>query len=219
MMSASLAVRAVQSALRTRCAAAASSGPSLRGLNAASALPPSEPGILAAAAAAHAQRRAGGRGEATLTTLAAAQRRLAAPGGAAGVGPAWGPAAAGRPRRTVFIQTQTTPNPDSLMFVPGQAVMEDSRSRDFASARAAIDSPLAIRLFRIEGGSRRPREARPVGRPRAAPGAAAACAPRPARLVPRWWTDPRPRERPPAAPRREPRPAQASRGCSSARTS
>jgi len=62
----------------------------------------------------------------------------------------------------MFVQTQATPNPDSLMFLPGKPVMDDDvaqdaggvRSRDFASARAAMDSPLAIRLFRIDGVTR-----------------------------------------------------------------
>ena len=65
-------------------------------------------------------------------------------------------------RRGMFVQTQATPNPDSLMFLPGKPVMDDDvaqdaggvRSRDFASARAAMDSPLAIRLFRIDGVTR-----------------------------------------------------------------
>ena len=53
-------------------------------------------------------------------------------------------------RRTMFIQTHPTPNPNSLMFVPGKQVMEQG-SKDFASAREAMVSPLAIALFRIDG--------------------------------------------------------------------
>lgn len=55
--------------------------------------------------------------------------------------------------RTMFIQTQPTPNPSSLMFVPGQPVMT-SGSADFSSAREAMKSPLAKRLFQITGVSR-----------------------------------------------------------------
>jgi NFU1 iron-sulfur cluster scaffold homolog, mitochondrial len=53
-------------------------------------------------------------------------------------------------RRNMFIQTQTTPNPSSLMFLPGKPVMENG-SKDFSSAREAMSSPLANALFRIDG--------------------------------------------------------------------
>lgn len=53
-------------------------------------------------------------------------------------------------RRNMFIQTHPTPNPNSLMFVPGKRVMEQG-SKDFASARDAMVSPLAIALFRVDG--------------------------------------------------------------------
>jgi len=52
--------------------------------------------------------------------------------------------------RGMFIQTQTTPNPNSLMFVPGQTVME-SGSANFVTPREAMASPLAKKLFTIEG--------------------------------------------------------------------
>ncbi|MCE2509470.1 MAG: NifU family protein [Alphaproteobacteria bacterium] len=50
----------------------------------------------------------------------------------------------------MFIQTETTPNPASLKFIPGQAVMETG-TVDFASSEAATRSPLAKRLFAIAG--------------------------------------------------------------------
>ncbi|XP_044460708.1 nifU-like protein 4, mitochondrial isoform X2 [Mangifera indica] len=53
-------------------------------------------------------------------------------------------------RRTMFIQTQSTPNPSSLMFYPGKPVMEVG-SADFANARAAMNSPLAKALYGIDG--------------------------------------------------------------------
>ncbi|CAN0900595.1 NifU-like protein 4, mitochondrial [Linum grandiflorum] len=53
-------------------------------------------------------------------------------------------------RRTMFIQTQSTPNPSSLMFHPGKPVMEVGSS-DFPNARAAMTSPLAKALFGIDG--------------------------------------------------------------------
>jgi hypothetical protein len=50
----------------------------------------------------------------------------------------------------MFIQTQATPNPTSLMFIPGQKVME-AGSKSFGSAREAMASPLAKKLFAIDG--------------------------------------------------------------------
>ncbi|KAG9270451.1 hypothetical protein AMEX_G15402 [Astyanax mexicanus] len=52
--------------------------------------------------------------------------------------------------RNMFIQTQDTPNPNSLKFLPGRIVLE-SGTMDFASARDAFCSPLARQLFRIDG--------------------------------------------------------------------
>uniref|UniRef100_A0A804KDM4 Scaffold protein Nfu/NifU N-terminal domain-containing protein n=1 Tax=Musa acuminata subsp. malaccensis TaxID=214687 RepID=A0A804KDM4_MUSAM len=56
-------------------------------------------------------------------------------------------------RRSLFIQTQSTPNPLSLMFYPGQPVMEVG-SADFPNARSAMTSPLAKSMFEIDGVSR-----------------------------------------------------------------
>ncbi len=50
----------------------------------------------------------------------------------------------------MFIQTEQTPNPATLKFIPGQAVLADG-TVDFRSADdAAGKSPLAERLFRID---------------------------------------------------------------------
>ena len=76
----------------------------------------------------------------------------------------------------MFVQTQPTPNPSSLMFLPGQAVSEvrpgargapvkltprqtlhadsgpaQGGSKDFPNAREGMASPLAKRLFAIDG--------------------------------------------------------------------
>lgn len=53
-------------------------------------------------------------------------------------------------KRWMFIQTQATPNPTSLMFLPGKPVMEGG-SRNFGNAREGMASPLAKRLFQIDG--------------------------------------------------------------------
>ncbi|XP_009773276.1 nifU-like protein 4, mitochondrial [Nicotiana tabacum] len=56
----------------------------------------------------------------------------------------------GGQKRTMFIQTQSTPNPLSLMFYPGKPVLE-AGSADFPNARSAMNSPLAKALFGIDG--------------------------------------------------------------------
>ncbi|XP_063051267.1 NFU1 iron-sulfur cluster scaffold homolog, mitochondrial [Engraulis encrasicolus] len=52
--------------------------------------------------------------------------------------------------RNMFIQTQDTPNPNSLKFLPGRVVLETG-TMDFAGPRDAYCSPLARHLFRIDG--------------------------------------------------------------------
>jgi Fe-S cluster biogenesis protein NfuA len=48
----------------------------------------------------------------------------------------------------MFIQTETTPNPATLKFIPGREVMA-SGTADFPDAAAGARSPLATRLFAI----------------------------------------------------------------------
>lgn len=50
----------------------------------------------------------------------------------------------------MFIQTESTPNDDSLKFIPGVPVMGEG-SAEFLDTRAALSSPLAVRLMGIEG--------------------------------------------------------------------
>ena len=50
----------------------------------------------------------------------------------------------------MFIQTEQTPNPATLKFLPGQAVLS-GESLDFASGEEAESSPLALRLFGLAG--------------------------------------------------------------------
>ena len=50
----------------------------------------------------------------------------------------------------MFIQTEYTPNPATLKFLPGREVMQ-SGTADFADVAAAGRSPLAEALFGIEG--------------------------------------------------------------------
>lgn len=50
----------------------------------------------------------------------------------------------------MFIQTEPTPNPATLKFLPGCDVMP-SGTADFTSSEQAAASPLAQRLFTIDG--------------------------------------------------------------------
>lgn len=51
----------------------------------------------------------------------------------------------------MFIQTETTPNPATLKFLPGKVVMEEGTA-DFRDAdNAAEASPLAAKLFAVPG--------------------------------------------------------------------
>ena len=50
----------------------------------------------------------------------------------------------------MFIQTESTPNPATLKFLPGQSVLEVGTA-DFPSADTAAASPLARRIFGVDG--------------------------------------------------------------------
>ncbi|MDH5798128.1 MAG: NifU family protein [Paracoccaceae bacterium] len=50
----------------------------------------------------------------------------------------------------MFIQTESTPNPATLKFLPGQSVLETGTA-DFPAADAAGNSPLAQRIFAVSG--------------------------------------------------------------------
>ncbi len=50
----------------------------------------------------------------------------------------------------MFIQTESTPNPATLKFLPGQTVLETGTA-DFPAPEAADASPLANRVFGVDG--------------------------------------------------------------------
>jgi Fe-S cluster biogenesis protein NfuA len=50
----------------------------------------------------------------------------------------------------MFIQTEATPNPATLKFLPGKPVLPGG-SRDYRDAEAAAESPLAQKLFAVRG--------------------------------------------------------------------
>ena len=50
----------------------------------------------------------------------------------------------------MFIQTESTPNPATLKFLPGLAVL-DGGTADFPAPDTAAKSPLAQRIFAVDG--------------------------------------------------------------------
>ena len=50
----------------------------------------------------------------------------------------------------MFIQTQTTPNPNTIKFLPGQPIMA-AGTHEFNDAQSAKQSPLAERIFGLDG--------------------------------------------------------------------
>ena len=50
----------------------------------------------------------------------------------------------------MFIQTESTPNPATLKFLPGEAVL-GTGTADFPAPDTAAKSPLARRIFSVEG--------------------------------------------------------------------
>jgi Fe-S cluster biogenesis protein NfuA len=50
----------------------------------------------------------------------------------------------------MFIQTESTPNPATLKFLPGQTVLE-AGTADFPTSETAGTSPLAQRIFAVDG--------------------------------------------------------------------
>lgn len=56
--------------------------------------------------------------------------------------------------QAMFIQTESTPNPATLKFLPGREVMGEGAVADFPTREAAGRSPLALALFAIPDVSR-----------------------------------------------------------------
>ena len=52
----------------------------------------------------------------------------------------------------MFIQTEQTPNPATLKFLPGRMVLA-SGSANFADVESAARSPLAQKRFAVDGGT------------------------------------------------------------------
>jgi Fe-S cluster biogenesis protein NfuA len=50
----------------------------------------------------------------------------------------------------MFIQTEPTPNPATMKFIPGKPVLGEG-TVDFRAADEAVNSPLAQRIFTVDG--------------------------------------------------------------------
>jgi Fe-S cluster biogenesis protein NfuA len=50
----------------------------------------------------------------------------------------------------MFIQTEDTPNPLTIKFLPGKEVMKTGTA-DFKNNELAVNSPLALKLFEVDG--------------------------------------------------------------------
>jgi hypothetical protein len=51
---------------------------------------------------------------------------------------------------SIFIKTQSTPNPCFIKFIPGTDIMSDGSTLDMANQNEALKSPLAIKLFDVK---------------------------------------------------------------------
>ena len=56
--------------------------------------------------------------------------------------------------RSLFIKDANTPNPHSRKFIPGKPVMTDGTTMDFSAMKFTHVSPMARKLFGIEGVNR-----------------------------------------------------------------
>ena len=50
----------------------------------------------------------------------------------------------------MFIQTEATPNPATIKFLPGQPVLKTGVA-EFKNSKECVNSPLAERLFKLQG--------------------------------------------------------------------
>lgn len=56
-----------------------------------------------------------------------------------------------RQLRSLFIQTAETPNENALKFLPSMNILKENETREFLSGREAACSPLAMKLFAVDG--------------------------------------------------------------------
>ncbi|KAK0535859.1 NifU-like protein 4, mitochondrial [Tilletia horrida] len=136
----SAARRAAAGAVAATASPSASAGTAAMGATASVALRSFSSTASSASSSSHLSRRAPGSGSSSSSSSVSYSHRPRLPC----------PAARLRGVRTMFIQTETTPNEDSLKFLPGQRVMENGTA-EFLDNRSSMTSPLAKRLFNIAG--------------------------------------------------------------------
>jgi hypothetical protein len=50
---------------------------------------------------------------------------------------------------SIFVKTQSTPNPHFLKFKPGKEILEEGETYEFNSPKQALPSPLARKIFDV----------------------------------------------------------------------
>ena len=55
---------------------------------------------------------------------------------------------------SIFIKTQSTPNPSFIKFLPGKELLQEGQTVDYSNAKNSLKSPLASRIFDIKGVAR-----------------------------------------------------------------
>jgi hypothetical protein len=50
---------------------------------------------------------------------------------------------------SIFVKTQSTPNPHFLKFSPGKEILKDGETYDFSDMKQASISPLARKIFEV----------------------------------------------------------------------
>lgn len=53
--------------------------------------------------------------------------------------------------RSLFIQTADTPNENAIKFLPSMPILKETETREFLSGREAACSPLAMKIFGVDG--------------------------------------------------------------------
>lgn len=51
---------------------------------------------------------------------------------------------------SIFVKTQSTPNPHFLKFLPGKELLKDGETFDFPDMKQATVSPLARKIFEVK---------------------------------------------------------------------
>jgi hypothetical protein len=50
---------------------------------------------------------------------------------------------------SIFVKSQSTPNPHFLKFLPGKELLKDGETYDFSNIKDASVSPLARKIFEV----------------------------------------------------------------------